>query len=264
MLPLHAFRIRFDRSMRLCRALVVRSTRTAEVVSRTIQLASLGVAGVVLVLDILRPRGGLPIRPALLMLVVMYAVGAGSLLRQLAPPFLFSLGLLLERTFWLTRNPAGGLSTDLLVLIGVNAAGFVIASRRISLEREIAVRLRAELNALAEAQRAFTELSSLAALKGLAGAIPVCTNCKKIRFQTGDWKPLEEYVRQHPEIGFSEGFCTDCLRSFYRTLRKASDPPRPPPLLSAPSTALLEPFSLPAEEEELATRTIGSGDGGPL
>jgi len=52
----------------------------------------------------------------------------------------------------------------------------------------------------------------------LTGLLPICSQCKKIRDQTGDWQPVETYIRERSAAEFSHGFCPDCLVSLYPEL----------------------------------------------
>jgi PAS domain S-box-containing protein len=57
--------------------------------------------------------------------------------------------------------------------------------------------------------------NALDLVKQLTGILPICGFCKKIRDSAGDWKPLENYIREHSEARFSHGFCPDCGRMHY-------------------------------------------------
>lgn len=49
----------------------------------------------------------------------------------------------------------------------------------------------------------------------LKGLLPICSGCKKIRDDAGDWKPLEQYIEARSEARFSHGLCKDCLCRLY-------------------------------------------------
>src|SRR5207245_2899266 len=50
----------------------------------------------------------------------------------------------------------------------------------------------------AERERIIGELhSALSQVKLLSGLLPICASCKKIRDDTGQWKAVEVYVRDH-------------------------------------------------------------------
>lgn len=53
-------------------------------------------------------------------------------------------------------------------------------------------------------------------IQSLAGILPICSNCKKIRDDEGYWKQLEEYIEAHTDALFSHGLCEHCLEKLYR------------------------------------------------
>lgn len=78
--------------------------------------------------------------------------------------------------------------------------------------RDISSRKRAE----AERDRLVAELSdALAGIKTLAGLLPICSSCKKIRDEAGNWTAMEVYVRDRTQAQFSHGICTDCAKRLY-------------------------------------------------
>jgi PAS domain S-box-containing protein len=56
---------------------------------------------------------------------------------------------------------------------------------------------------------------TLSQVKTLKGLLPICANCKKIRDDTGYWKDVAVYIRDHSEAEFSHGICPDCMHSLY-------------------------------------------------
>jgi hypothetical protein len=56
---------------------------------------------------------------------------------------------------------------------------------------------------------------SLANVTTLAGIIPICMHCRKIRDDAGYWGLLEQFIRNHTETEFSHGICPDCLAKHY-------------------------------------------------
>lgn len=45
--------------------------------------------------------------------------------------------------------------------------------------------------------------------------ISICSSCKNIRDDDGDWHPVEIYVRDRAPIEFSHGICPSCLEKLY-------------------------------------------------
>jgi len=67
-----------------------------------------------------------------------------------------------------------------------------------------------------ERERLIVELrKTLAEVKILAGLIPNCTSCKKIRTDEGYWEAIEVYIRDHSEADFTHSICADCVEKLY-------------------------------------------------
>lgn len=78
--------------------------------------------------------------------------------------------------------------------------------------RDISERKAAET----ERERLIHELQeAVARVKTLSGLLPICSSCKKIRDEQGQWHHLEIYIRNHTEADFSHGICPDCRRKLY-------------------------------------------------
>jgi len=48
-------------------------------------------------------------------------------------------------------------------------------------------------------------------VRRLQGLLPVCSQCRRVHNDHGDWQQLEAYVRDHSEAEFSHGICPECL-----------------------------------------------------
>ncbi|HEX6324228.1 MAG TPA: hypothetical protein VFZ36_10925 [Vicinamibacterales bacterium] len=46
----------------------------------------------------------------------------------------------------------------------------------------------------------------------LEGLLPICSYCKKIRDDTGDWQALEKYIQERSDATFTHGICDACLK----------------------------------------------------
>lgn len=53
-------------------------------------------------------------------------------------------------------------------------------------------------------------------IQSLAGILPICSCCKKIRDDEGYWKQLEAYIEAHTDAQFSHGLCENCIEDLYR------------------------------------------------
>ena len=57
---------------------------------------------------------------------------------------------------------------------------------------------------------------ALAKFRKPGGYLPICSCCKRIRDDNGDWHPLEIYFGTHADVGFSHGICPECRQIFYK------------------------------------------------
>jgi phosphoglycerol transferase MdoB-like AlkP superfamily enzyme len=53
----------------------------------------------------------------------------------------------------------------------------------------------------------------------LEGILPICSLCKKIRDEHGDWQSVEVYVSNRSEVSFSQSLCPDCLKRDYKNVQ---------------------------------------------
>jgi PAS domain S-box-containing protein len=71
-------------------------------------------------------------------------------------------------------------------------------------------------NAEAERERLITELQeALGRVKTLTGLLPICSACKKIRDDRGQWNHVESYIRARSDANFSHGICPECAQRLY-------------------------------------------------
>ncbi len=75
---------------------------------------------------------------------------------------------------------------------------------RYSIERKQAEREKEKL--IRELQELFSQV------KTLRGLLPMCTRCKKIRDDHGEWVVLEEFIQEHSNTDISHGICPDCAK----------------------------------------------------
>ncbi|HOI74547.1 MAG TPA: hypothetical protein PLO63_10400 [Syntrophales bacterium] len=60
-------------------------------------------------------------------------------------------------------------------------------------------------------------------IKTIAGFIPICASCKKIRDDEGSWNQLEAYLSQRIDVSFSHGLCPECAQKLYPDFYKKAD-----------------------------------------
>lgn len=52
-------------------------------------------------------------------------------------------------------------------------------------------------------------------VKVLEGLLPICSFCKNIRNDAGDWERLEKFISRQSEAEFSHGVCPTCAEKHY-------------------------------------------------
>ena len=50
--------------------------------------------------------------------------------------------------------------------------------------------------------------------KTLAGLLPICNSCKRIRDDEGHWQQVETYIPSHTDALFTPCVCPDCEKQF--------------------------------------------------
>ncbi len=56
---------------------------------------------------------------------------------------------------------------------------------------------------------------ALLKVRRLSGLLPICSKCRRIRDDKGNWKKLEVYIKEHSEVSFSHGLCPECAAREY-------------------------------------------------
>ena len=76
-----------------------------------------------------------------------------------------------------------------------------------------------------EKELAFQQMEkALAQVKALAELLPVCSWCRKVRTDGGDWDSLENYLLSHPDIRVTHGICPACSPKLKVNLGDGNDP----------------------------------------
>ncbi len=56
-------------------------------------------------------------------------------------------------------------------------------------------------------------------IRALSELIPMCSYCRKIRDDKGNWKQVEDYLTKHYDLRFTHGICEKCARKLSPNLR---------------------------------------------
>jgi sigma-B regulation protein RsbU (phosphoserine phosphatase) len=68
-------------------------------------------------------------------------------------------------------------------------------------------------------------LGLMANIKQLAGLLPICSYCKRIRSDDNYWAQVEEYIGDHTDAKFTHGICPACLEKAMAELDAAGAAP---------------------------------------
>ncbi|MBM4169819.1 MAG: GAF domain-containing protein [Ignavibacteria bacterium] len=93
------------------------------------------------------------------------------------------------------------------------------APRTVTPEQQEALSsLARQASALLDLRQTIRELNaSRDAIRSLSGLISICSTCKKIRDDDGNWMQLESYIQKKSDARFSHGVCPDCIELLYPT-----------------------------------------------
>lgn len=80
----------------------------------------------------------------------------------------------------------------------------------------IARNVSKEQQQMREAAETIAELrKTLAWLKGMDGILSICSSCKNVRNQDGEWERIEKFISDSSGVLFSHGMCPDCFRKLF-------------------------------------------------
>lgn len=118
-------------------------------------------------------------------------------------------------------NPWGGLPLDtphfdpafkarmLLSLVMVVGGSHVIALMHARYRSALEQTRREQEQLLAKLKATLDEV------KTLSGLLPICSHCKSIRDDAGQWVAMDTYLASHSEAKVSHGICPTCIKNQY-------------------------------------------------
>jgi DNA repair exonuclease SbcCD ATPase subunit len=62
---------------------------------------------------------------------------------------------------------------------------------------------------ISELKQALNEINTL------EGILPLCSFCKKIRDDHGNWEQVDVYIHKHSQADISHSICPECLKKHY-------------------------------------------------
>jgi len=83
-------------------------------------------------------------------------------------------------------------------------------------EEIVATPLDDDGNYVLEEFRDITELLGL-----IEGMLRICSSCRRVCNDKGDWHQVENYIRDHTGADFSHTLCPECLRKLYPKLQRS-------------------------------------------
>ena len=103
-----------------------------------------------------------------------------------------------------------------------NVVGRMASFVDITKPREVEQELRRRQEELEEAvaQRTKDLQDALAEADQLRGLLPICSSCRKIRNEQGDWVEIEAYVSARSEAALNHGSCPACTERQLGKIKK--------------------------------------------
>ncbi|MBI5494851.1 MAG: hypothetical protein HY904_07460 [Deltaproteobacteria bacterium] len=89
----------------------------------------------------------------------------------------------------------------------------LVAAPNIAAHFKVILRLERTRELLAESNAALAK--ALSEVKELHGLLPICSSCKQIRDEEGNWHAVEAYVSHRSKAHFTHGFCPACAKRLY-------------------------------------------------
>lgn len=188
----------------------LRRIRDRAAYSRAVSWTLAGAVLLILAQHMFRPRTRLvPFVVEVLVVTAFYAFVPIARYRQVAIAGSLTLGSLALLFFWqqdVTTPERVAITTTLLAANALGIASLWHRQHRERREERIVAREQESREALER---------TLAELRVLRGILPICSHCRLIRAQDGDWQQLDHYVRMHTEAEFSHGICPSCMDEHY-------------------------------------------------
>ena len=103
-------------------------------------------------------------------------------------------------------------SNDIVTGLDAGADGYITKP---IVATELQARVRAGIRTIALQQQLRTRLQEAEAesarMKPLRGLLPMCSYCRRIRDEAGNWSHLERFLSEQLDVRYTHGFCPTCL-----------------------------------------------------
>ena len=64
-------------------------------------------------------------------------------------------------------------------------------------------------------------------VKQLAGLLPICALCKKVRDDQNYWHQVESFIARHTDATFTHSYCPDCFKKLLSEIEGGDPNPKP-------------------------------------
>jgi fatty acid desaturase len=156
----------------------------------------------------------------LLSVVVYYLMIPGRTRLQAVPAIVLSVASLALVLYWHHDVSGPQIVTHVVCFALANALGLLVAHHRQATAEAEDRAWRAMVRARDHLQETVAEL------RALRGAVPICPQCHKVRDERNAWQQLEAYVASRGDVGFSAILCPSCLTSAYGAVLSGDTPAR--------------------------------------
>ncbi len=108
-----------------------------------------------------------------------------------------------------------------VVWVSLTVRPTIAADGRVAEYRSMAADITRRKQSERERELLISQLRrSVQEIKKLSGLLSVCSNCKRIRDEKGNWTDLEDYVSRHSKADLSHGTCPDCREKTHPGTKK--------------------------------------------
>lgn len=152
-----------------------------------------------------------------LLTLAVYSVLPLSLVRQIILGFLFSACIIIHFYQFHALVYSDAVIDVLLIFLCANMIGIFASWEMKNWKRSKFKAHKREVEMKDNLEQTLHELNTL------KGIIPICSYCKSIRTDKGDWEKVEAYVRKHSDAKFSHGICPECEKKIYDTMDEPND-----------------------------------------
>lgn len=132
---------------------------------------------------------------------------------------LFLMAVQQSLRFFTIKSEVAGFVVSILALLVTVFMGRLIVMQKKNQESLSVLNERLEQKVMertVELDKSNQELKdALSQVKLLSGILPMCSSCKKIRNDEGNWDNIEHFVRSNSEAEFNHSICPACAKKLY-------------------------------------------------